>query len=625
MHDRVLTFHGFLDRFLDQHNKAKNKPFCFIIGAGCSIDSGIESGAYLANKWLHELYLAKNFSNESFDQWATSENLGIDNFNLDCIGDFYTDIYELRFKNHPDEGFAYLENEMDGIEPSYGYAVLASILSNEFHKIVITTNFDNLIADAISLHGDHFPLVLGHDSLASYADTNPRRPLIVKIHGSIGFDMKNSSDECKALSDGWFKPLKEILKRCTPVVMGYAGNDGSLMNLLMDVELDNIYWLKYGECVDPRIFWNSTSIEIKDVIMNSNGYLVPSCGFDKDMLLLNDRLNGPDLFDIMKERFKKKIKSFDDQVQKLRDSLKHITVKERCEVENNIKHRSSHDTFESVSELSELKGAVERIGSKRQEIPWWIYQQEIEAIEKIKDKEQAYLNAISKVPESYELLGNLANLYFRDLKDNSNAREYYKKSLELAPNNAATLSNFANFYYEVDKDYNKAEKLFIKSLNIEPDNATILGSYANLLCLVRGKYDEAERLYRKSININPNDANNMANLASLLLAKGNYDDGVELILQAKKATEISNRMDVGIELHFYQYCHGLKSEQNILTELKRIILLGHRSESWNFERNIERAQIDNHPNILLLKALADVITKDVDVSILDEFEEWREA
>ena len=37
-------------------------------------------------------------------------------------------------------------------EPSFGYSVLAQILAGTRHNVVITTNFDNLVVDALSFY-----------------------------------------------------------------------------------------------------------------------------------------------------------------------------------------------------------------------------------------------------------------------------------------------------------------------------------------------------------------------------------------------------------------------------------------------------------------------------------------
>jgi hypothetical protein len=171
----VITEAGFFTEFLSQHSQRIDRPFCFILGAGVSRSSGIPTGGELADLWLRELYEAENFEDLSLESWSTAEQLGIPNFEMENVARFYPQLYRRRYGDHEQAGYAFLESQMEGKEPSYGYSVLAYLLSETPHRVVVTTNFDNLVADALSIHSSRFPLVIGHDSLAQYAAVELRR------------------------------------------------------------------------------------------------------------------------------------------------------------------------------------------------------------------------------------------------------------------------------------------------------------------------------------------------------------------------------------------------------------------------------------------------------------------
>jgi hypothetical protein len=67
---------------------------------------------------------------------------------------------------------------MSGKDPSPGYSILAAALAADppRHNVVITTNFDNLVADALSIYTDTFPFVCGHESLTAFVRVAMRRP-----------------------------------------------------------------------------------------------------------------------------------------------------------------------------------------------------------------------------------------------------------------------------------------------------------------------------------------------------------------------------------------------------------------------------------------------------------------
>ena len=54
------------------------------------------------------------------------------------------------------------------------------------NNLVITTNFDSLVEDALFMYTSSKPLVINHELLADYAgDPNISRPIIAKVHRGI--------------------------------------------------------------------------------------------------------------------------------------------------------------------------------------------------------------------------------------------------------------------------------------------------------------------------------------------------------------------------------------------------------------------------------------------------------
>lgn len=150
-------------------------------------------------------------------------------------------MYDKRFELRRQDGFAYLEKIMEGKEPSCSYSVLAQILEKWHNNVVITTNFDNLTEDALFIYTNKKPLVIGTSALADFISTNLSRPLIVKIHHDLFLSPKNSEGDIKKLEEGFVNNLGEIFEYYTPLVIGYGGNDGSLMNFLKEPNYNGNY------------------------------------------------------------------------------------------------------------------------------------------------------------------------------------------------------------------------------------------------------------------------------------------------------------------------------------------------------------------------------------------------
>jgi tetratricopeptide (TPR) repeat protein len=586
-----MTVAGFLERFLQQHQKRPDHPFCFILGAGASQQSGIPTGGELATRWLEEMHTEESFAPVPFEEWATADRLSIKDFALDQAAKYYPEIYERRFKDHPEDGYAYLEREMDGKEPSFGYAALAYLMSETQHRIVITTNFDNLVGDALSIHSAHFPLVIGHEALAGFANVDPRRPLVAKIHGAVGFAPKNTPHETRTLSGAWRLPLRGILSRCTPIVIGYAGNDGSLMGFLAELPEgvpENVYWMVHSNEKDPSKICRSVSGGVRAFIAGKHGQVVPIPGFDEIMLLLYNHLSKPlefpDLFDRLQERDSGREARFDEQVREIAKRLHPATEPVGPPV--------TKDAVPISAEVGDVAGlltdAAAGLTARRGKKPWWQWVAEAETTTD-PDKKQAI----------------------------------YQKALEELPENAPLLGSYANFLSDQRKDYDAAEAMYKRALEADPKDATNLGNYAIFLSDQRKDYDAAEAMYKRALEADPKHANNLGNYAGVLFRLGRFSEATEYL---KRAERIQDKpLALTSELFFYRVAHDKESWPRVLAGLKKLIDAGARSPGWSFEANIARAEKDGHPNIRLLRALAEVITEGADPALLSDFAEWKEA
>lgn len=223
MNYEELTLSGFVKEMKEVSSGPHPRKFCFVLGAGASKTSGIKSGQELVNIWEEDL-LERN--RKAHLEWK--EQLGINDNNK---YEFYSQYYERRFKNIID-GYNYLEKLMESAKPSIGYVMLSYILTHTEHNVVITTNFDHLLEDAVNYYENTIPLVIGHESLAHYITKQINRPMIIKIHRDLLLDPKNRTSELDTLHENWKKALNVVFSEYYPIFIGYAGNDHSLMDYL---------------------------------------------------------------------------------------------------------------------------------------------------------------------------------------------------------------------------------------------------------------------------------------------------------------------------------------------------------------------------------------------------------
>src|ERR1043166_1983150 len=129
-----LSLNRFLTYVKDQHEGQKERPFCFILGAGASVQSDIPTGGQLVDRWLREMHADAEDRNLTIEEWANKAFGHLNNFTYGRRAEFYGDIYKANFRGRNKAGHVFLESQLTGKEPSFGYSILAYILANTQHK-----------------------------------------------------------------------------------------------------------------------------------------------------------------------------------------------------------------------------------------------------------------------------------------------------------------------------------------------------------------------------------------------------------------------------------------------------------------------------------------------------------
>ncbi len=646
---QTISLLSLADRFKETERMMPNRAFAFVLGAGASRSSGIKGAAQMVDDWIPLLYreVVGNADGDA-KAWATAQTLGIAYYDPADPAAAYSELYRRMYARDPDRGYAYLEEQMRNAEPSYGYSVLARIMETTRHKVVVTTNFDNLVADSLSIFSKTYPLVCGHESLAGFISARVRRPLVVKVHRDLLLAPKSTPEDLGALPDGFSSALADIFRHYTPIVIGYGGNDGSLMKFLKDLPPRSVpggvYWCHWDEGEPP-------SDEIQHFVAAQQGALVPIPGFDEAMMLLGEALefDVPDKFVL--DRAQARAKRIVEQVQALQTRLKSRT------------HRLPALADAEVSASDVLTSAVEKTMQRTSgTLRWWQWELRARDAIDIDERDRIYREAIAALPESSELLGIYANFLKDVRKDYDQAEAYYRKSLTVDPTHATTLGNYALFLHYARKDYDQADTYYAKTLAADPTGANTLGSYAHFLATVRKDYDQAEAYYSKALaadpmhvnNLNdyayflttvrkdyeqaemsykkalvadPNDPIRLGNYASFLLSLGRTDEGLAILERGLSALGQLTLNAQHVETWMYATCHWLPERwHEALSKLKSLLLVDKISTGdWDFSGVIEAAKKRKHPAAEWLDPLAAVCSGTADASTLDGWEAWREA
>jgi Tfp pilus assembly protein PilF len=602
----------------------------FFLGAGASVASDIPAAGELSKKWLETI--GENNKEIDISKWRKHP------------AKYYSQIFDQRFKANRLDGDDELQKYINKAEPSVGYLFLAQILTETKNKFVLTTNFDTMTEDALfSLKGVK-PLVIGHESLARYLSVSHFvRPTIVKLHHDYLLSPKNTKKDTEELSESFRKRLNPILENTHLIVIGYGGNDASIMNYLENnANRKPIYWCYRNEKL--------LSTEIKNKLMDKD-FIVEIKDFDRFMLMLKGKLNLDSLIN-------------QENIEKSPLVINAIKVAER--------HKGQ------LEKLAKTELEVDEIEVIKGQLPdWWDYELKVRSEANIDKKDEIYKAGLEVHPKSPELHGNYA-LFLHDIltdydkaeihykcalkfdpnnvtvngnyatflnytrndydkaeihykcalkfdpndvdvngnyaaflnytrNDYDKAEIHYKCALKFDPNNVAVNGNYAAFLNYTRNDYDKAEIHYKRALKFDPNNVAVNGNYASFLTHIHKDYDQAKKYYKKALELDSNHANTNGNYAQCLLIQGKESQATAYL---NKAFEFADKdKNLLIDLWFYRLAHYPAYRVEAIKHLDDLLEAREGSMRWDFSGNIKRAKEQGFEPIALLQEYADKINR----------------
>lgn len=503
-----------------------SERFCFILGSGASVESGIPSGSTLEMQWMDCLMgkmedrgmpamdagETREIAGTLYAEKAIEHNFGeieaawlrAKKENKPIPSEYYFDIYKLRFHSNPRQGYNYLEKIMEQCDPSLGYHTLAKLLAeNSLHNLVITTNFDSLVEDALFLYTDKRPLVVSHESLADYMEANIRRPIIAKVHRGLMYAPLNSPENLQELKPEWQRALSQAFSIYTPIVIGYAGGDHSLMSFLEKETTSirgSIYWCYRGK----RSRAGLPGENIQSLVANHNGYFVAIDGFDALMVEIGKTMYS--------------------------DAIRPGLTKDKLQKKLDERLRNYNAQWDKLNENQEMQKALQEMNAAEQKEE---KQREKEELLTAQDyfrrgfrasSEGHTQEAVKEYSKAIELDPSFASAYhnrgilYNNLGEQQKALDDYNKAIELDPSYAYAYNGRGNVYSDLGEqqkaleDYNKAIEL---DLNYK-------FAYRNrgLLYSKLGNLEAAVKDYTQAIQLDPKYKNAYLNRADAYSALG---------------------------------------------------------------------------------------------------------
>lgn len=318
------------------------------------------------------------------------------------------------------------------------------------NNLLTTTNFDSLVEDALFIYTEKSPWWSAMSCWRTTSTSIPARPLWPSCHGASFSTPFNRAEEVNGLSEKWKKTLHNAFKIYTPVVVGYAGGDHSLMDFLKnEAELDCIYWCYRGE--EP-------SDEIQRMVERHKGYFVPIEGFDEMMYLLGQKFEYKDPCERIKNVADQRIRDYTEQVKAFEEKLN--AVADPSETQNQI--------LEALSQKQ--REDLERLDRRIEE-----NEKDAEAYEergKIFHNAEKYQQAVEDFTKAVQLGRESGMLYWykgyseMQLGHTDAGFQDYSRSLEL--HEYAGVRYNRGLIYSRRKEYEKAIADFTRAIELEP-------------------------------------------------------------------------------------------------------------------------------------------------------------
>ena len=528
--------------------------YAFLIGAGTSRPrpSGIPTAGELIDEWRLRCYEFQHPnetdpSEDTVAEWAKEQE------NDDSVepGDEYGYWFD-RFHPDPAARREYIQELVDGADPTTGHLILASMMSHRSGgqqvPLTLTPNFDDLLFDAFYLLSEERPQIINHRAVVPEFQITQDDPAIVKLHGDYLYsNLRNTDEETDRLSESMETVVTETTKEYGLIVVGYSGRDDSIMSALEDADIsgNRLYWCvrRPREHHDADTVGEKISDRAAKLVRESDGRVVPIEGFNSLMSQFRQLINDlPPVTekDELQDRFDQRVAQLDE------------ILEERDEADPSEAEEEELD----ISELSQ--DAFSELQNGKYENAILMYSRLIDrdgetvarlvnrgyAKEELGDYEDAiadYDRALEIDPENSDVYYNRGNAK-QELGDYEDAIGDYDRALEIDPKDSEAYNNRGNAKQELG-DYEDAITDYDRALEIDPEKSETYNNRGNAKQRL-GDYEDAIADYDRALEIDPENSEAYNNRGSTKQRLGDYEDA---IADYDRALEINPEYSVALQ------------------------------------------------------------------------------
>lgn len=420
--DKYLTLDALVNKVIESYNEVKkNKPsnIALFLGAGCSISSNV-----IAGKGIIDLCQKIAFVNDCANGYEVEDKfneISLNNFIDKYSSQFEQFIqqknelfkykisteptkssllatipHELKYSKNESEAWdsfkellfedtkygnwfeTYSQNIydrqklieflIDDKTPSGVYIFLAYLISKGVFKNIFTTNFDDLLNDALIHYTNQKAKVYAHNEIAKYIDFNSTKPNIIKLHGDYFFqNIKNTIEDTSVLEGNMDEKLSDALSKfkLNVIILGYGGNDSSIMNTLLKVKKEYSFGLYWCARKDDNLHWR-----VKHLINStSNSFFVKISSFEQFIAKINNIVKPVNEFysvidTLAAQRNSEREKFFNEYIEEINNDPE-ISAAEKQNFKDSLSIKLTDHSFIYVDNLPSLKEKVEYLKQLR--------------------------------------------------------------------------------------------------------------------------------------------------------------------------------------------------------------------------------------------------------------------
>jgi tetratricopeptide (TPR) repeat protein len=547
--------------YLARQIAAQKSKYIFLLGAGVSVTAGIPAAAQVVDRLLDRFWLESSSSSitgSSLEPYSSLSDLAalergqlVRTWALDNV----TELTGLRRRKDGKARMSERRNTLDSIDwaslystclallpgeeirqrfivecikegkgrINFAHLLMSQLIVNNFVRIVLTTNFDDILLRALQLYFE-IPAIIDADSTHTLMAESSFSQ-VAYLHGRLSsYRQRHTQRELREAMPDFESFMVSVLKDHGLVVVGYRGGDEAPMKILTKVlekrragPGGGLFWVSYERESDKLSANVQRILRLKDTYWlggwDADSFFENLCASPGIGLSLPDFLCDP-------KKFAKRLEAI--LPEKARGPWSEFQefgpIPTGSETESNVlaseQARLTAPPAAGSSILSE--GSVETPEERTPE--------EITAF----FERSASPNSIDG--EGYREWGHALSALGRDQE----SIEKYRRATELNPFDAQSFSSWGEALQRLGLNEEAAEK-YSKATELDPENASAFALWGQVLERL-GHNEEAVEKYRKATELNPEHAWAFSNWGQALERLGRNEEAME---KYSRATQIN--------------------------------------------------------------------------------------